>query len=273
MNSKANVQDHHTDPADAMRGVSGAVILGVPLVYTQEIWFHGGNLSPSIILGLLAVSFLLNFAVSHVVGFSSGRTHRPLEDAIVGFGTSVVLATLLLGILNRIATDSGWGPNLGIIAIAAIPLSLGFALGNAMAPVDGGPDSEKLTSVGGDLMAAAVGALLLILNIAVTEEPLLLAAELGWGRLLLLLIASLVLSYLIVFFAEFNGRSDRHQSAHPIHAPLVETTLCYLVALGVGALLLFAFGGLQGWDGVSLSRIVVLGFPASMGSALGRLLV
>jgi putative integral membrane protein (TIGR02587 family) len=256
-----------------MRGVSGAVILGVPLIYTQEVWFHGGNLSPEAILGLMVASFGLNLALSNVVGFRAGRTHRPFEDAIVGFGLSFVLATLLLGILNRIALDTGWGPNLGIIAISAVPLSLGFALGNAMAPAEGGPHSEELNTGLGDVLAAAAGAVLVALNIAPTEEPLLLATEIGWGRLVLLVILSLVLSYLIVFYAEFNGRSTRTQADQPIHSPLIETMLCYLVALAMSGLMLLTFEAIQGIDGFSLARIVVLGFPASMGSSLGRLLV
>lgn len=271
--AKAQAQAPHTSPQDAMRGVSGAVILGVPLIYTQEVWFHGGNLSPEAILGLMVASFGLNFALSNVVGFRAGRTHRPFEDAIVGFGLSFLLATILLGILNRIALDTGWGPNLGIIAISAVPLSLGFALGNAMAPAEGGPHSEKLNSGPGDVLAAAAGAVLVALNIAPTEEPLLLATEIGWGRLVLLVILSLVLSYLIVFYAEFNGRSTRTQADQPIHTPLIETMLCYLVALAMSGLMLLTFEAIQGLDGFSLARIVVLGFPASMGSSLGRLLV
>lgn len=273
MTPKAGDQANPTDPDDAMRGVSGAVILGVPLIYTQEVWFHGGNLSPELILGLLVASFTLNYALSNFVGFHSGRTFRPLEDAIIGFGLSFVLATILLAILNRISLDSGWGPNLGIIAIAAVPLGLGFALGNAMAPEDGGEDPEELSSVPGDLLASAAGAVLLALNIAPTEEPVLLAAEMGWGRLAVLVILALVLSYLIVFYAEFHGKSTRAKAAHPIHSPMVETALSYLVALLMAGLMLLAFGAIQGLDGPSLARVVVLGFPASMGAALGRLLV
>lgn len=256
-----------------MRGVAGAVILGVPIIYTQEVWFHGGNLSPLVILGLLVGSFGLNFALSHVVGFTAGRTYRPLEDAIIGFGLSFLLAALLLAILDRISLTASWGPNLGIIAVAAVPLSLGFALGNAMAPEEENSDSKKLSSVWGDILAAAVGALILALNIAPTQEPLLLAAEIGWRRLVVLVILSVVLSYLIVFCAEFKGRTDRNEDTHPIHSPVVETVLCYLVALTVAAVLLMVFGAIQGLDGPSLARVVVLGFPASMGSALGRLLI
>ena len=256
-----------------MRGVSGAFIIGVPLIYTQEVWVHGGNLGVVTILGLLVASFVLNLVLSNVVGFRAGRTHRPFEDAVIGFGLSFLLAFLLLLTLDRIDLGGSWPTNLGIIAISAAPLSLGFALGNAMAPTEGGPDSDKLSSGPGDVLAAAVGAVLLALNIAPTEEVPVLASEIGWVRLALLVILALVLSYLIVFYAEFNGKSVRNKAGHPIHTPLVETMLCYIVALTMTALMLSAFGEIDGLNGASLARIVVLGFPAALGSALGRLLV
>ncbi len=126
-----------------MRGIAGGFVLGVPLVYTQEVWFHGGNLSPLAILSLLAASFLLNLALSTAVGFNSGRTKRPFEDAIVGFGLSFHLAAFLLLLLRRIDLDMGWGPKMGIIALSAVPISLGFALGNSLAPKEGGKLEEE----------------------------------------------------------------------------------------------------------------------------------
>ncbi|CAN5886791.1 TIGR02587 family membrane protein [soil metagenome] len=262
-----------TTPGDGMRGIAGGFVLGVPLVYTQEVWFHGGNLSPVGILGLLAASFLLNLALSTAVGFNSGRTKRPLEDAIVGFGLSFLLAAFLLILLRRVDLEMGWGPRLVIIALSAVPISLGFALGNSLAPKEGGELEEKAGGGFGDLLAAAGGAVILVLNIAPTEEPLLLAAELGSFRLISLVLVALAITYLMVFYAEFGGKHVRRKSEGPIHTPLVETMLAYLVALVVAAGLLWSFGEIPSIDGATLAKSVVLAFPASLGAALGRILV
>lgn len=262
-----------TLPEDAMRGVAGAFVLGVPLVYTQEVWFHGGNLPPSAILAMLAGSFLLNLALSTVVGFNSGRIRRPLEDAIVGFGWSFVLSAALLVLLSRIDFEMGWGSALGIVALSAVPMSLGFALGNALAPKEGGEGSDRMSSGFGDLLAAAAGATVLVLNIAPTEEPLLLAAELGRYRLIALVAVSLLLSYLMVFYAEFGGRHVRRRADNPINTPVLETLFSYLVALLVTGGLLWVFGEIESIDGASIAKSVVLAFPASLGAALGRILV
>lgn len=258
---------------DFMRGVSGGVILGLPLVYTQEVWLHGATLPPFAILGLLAVSFVLNLALSRYVGFESGRTSRPLEDATVGFGCSFVLAAALLFLLHRV--DGSMSPDhvLGIVALTSIPTSLGFALGNALAPVEGGEGADEMKGHAGELLAAAAGAVVLSLNIAPTEEPILLAYQLDVARVVAILVVSIVLSFLIVFYAEFGGKQKRAQSEGAMQHPVAETALAYLVAFLIAGLLLGAFGEINGINGTSLSEIVVLGFPASMGAALGRLLV
>src|SRR5688500_19256479 len=99
-----------------MRGVSGGVILGLPLVYTQEVWLHGATLRPPVILGLLLVTFGLNVALSRYVGFERGRTHRALEDAVVGFGCSFVLAAGLLFLLDRIELSMPGHRVVGVVA-------------------------------------------------------------------------------------------------------------------------------------------------------------
>lgn len=269
----AQTSERATTWPDLMRGVAGAVILGLPLVYTQEVWLHGTTIRPVVILWLLVVSFGLNLALSRFVGFEGGRTHRPLEDAIVGFGCSFVLAAALLFLLDRIGPGMPADHVLGIVALSSIPTSLGFALGNALAPVGGGEGADEMKGGGGELLAAGAGAVVLSLNIAPTEEPILLAYQLDPVRLVSIVVVSIGLSFLIVFHAEFGGRAGRRNSPGAIHSPLVETLLAYLVAFVVAAMLLAAFGEIDAVDGTSLAEVVVLGFPATMGAALGRLLV
>lgn len=258
---------------DIMRGVAGGVLLGLPLVYTQEVWMLGASMHPSLILLLLALAFVMNLALSHFVGFEPGRTFRPFEDAIVGFGLSFLLSSVLLTLLDRIDLTMPIDNNLGIIALCAIPISLGFALGNALAPKSGGEGSEQMTGGLGELLAAGAGAVVLSLNIAPTEEPVLLAYQIGVWRLILLLIVSLALSYAMVFYAEFGGREGRAATSGPFQHPLTETCVAYLIAFIISGTFLTIFGRLDHLNGASLGEIIVLSFPASMGAALGRVIV
>jgi putative integral membrane protein (TIGR02587 family) len=256
-----------------MRGVAGGAILGVPLLYTQETWLHGRTVSPVVIVAGLVGVFGVNVALSFFVGFRPGRTHRPIEDATVGMGLSVLLAALLLVLLDRVGPGTSLENALGVITLTAIPVSLGFSVGAALAPVGGGAKAEEIRGGGGDLLVAAAGALVFALNIAPTAEPILLATELDGIRLALVVVASLVLPYLMVFYAEFGGREQRVASDGATQGPITETLLAYAVAFAVCAAMLAMFGRVDAVNGAAMARAVTLAFPASIGAALGRLLV
>jgi putative integral membrane protein (TIGR02587 family) len=262
-----------TSAEDVARGVAGGAILGLPLLYTQETWLHGRSVSPVLILVGLVAAFGVNVALSYFVGFRPGRTHRPVEDAVVGMGLSVLLAALLLVLLARVGPGTSLENALGVTALTAIPVSLGFSVGVALAPAGGGPGAHEIRGGGGDLLVAAAGALVFALNIAPTAEPILLAAELDGVRLGLLVVASLVLPYIMVFYAEFGGRERRVASDGATQGPITETLLAYAVAFSVSAAMLAMFGRVHEVDGAAMARVVALAFPASIGAALGRLLV
>jgi putative integral membrane protein (TIGR02587 family) len=262
-----------TSAEDVMRGVAGGAILGVPLLYTQETWLHGRSVSPMVILAGVVVAFGANVALSYFVGFRPGRTHRPTEDAVVGMGLSVVLSALLLVLLDRVGRGTSLENTIGVTALSAIPVSIGFSVGVALAPLRGGAKADQIQGGGGDLLVAAAGALVFALNIAPTAEPILLAAQLDPVRLGLLVVASLVLPYLMVFYAEFGGREHRIASDGATQGPITETLLAYAVAFVVSAAMLAMFGRVDAANGAATARVVTLAFPASIGAALGRLLI
>jgi putative integral membrane protein (TIGR02587 family) len=262
-----------TTGRDVMRGVAGGVILGVPLLYTQETWLHGRSVSPSVILAGLTVAFGVNVALSHVIGFRPGRIHRPVEDAVVGMGLSVLLSGSLLLLLDRLDGSLVTLNSLGVIALTSIPVSLGFAVGAALAPPEGAEGSDRFRGWSGDLLVAAGGALVFALNIAPTAEPVLLAADLSGVRLSALVVASVVLPYLMVFYAEFGGREQRMATDGATQGPVTETLLAYAVAFCLSGAMLAMFGRIDSVDQPAVARTVTLAFPASIGAALGRMLI
>jgi putative integral membrane protein (TIGR02587 family) len=188
-------------------------------------------------------------------------------------GLSILLSALLLTLLDRVGQETSLENILGVTALAAIPISIGFSLGVALAPSGGGEKSEQIQGGVGDLLVAAAGALVFALNIAPTAEPMLLAAELDGVRLGLLVVASVVLPYLMVFYAEFGGREQRRASDGATQGPVTETLLAYAVAFVISAAMLAMFGRVDSMDGAATARVVTLAFPASIGAALGRMLV
>jgi putative integral membrane protein (TIGR02587 family) len=125
-----------------------------------------------------------------------------------------------------------------------------------------------------DLDATLIGAVLIAFSIAPTEEVPLLAASLPPLWLLLIMAASLILSYTIVFASGFAHRAERSQRGLLL-SPITETLVAYLVALAASVTMLVLFQQLHPADPWQewLSDALVLGLPASVGGAAGRLLI
>jgi putative integral membrane protein (TIGR02587 family) len=112
-------------------------------------------------------------------------------------------------------------------------------------------------------------------NIAPTAEIPMLASASSPLALLAVMAASLVISYGIVFVAGFGDQKMRQEQQGVLQHPVTETMAAYLIALAGAALMLLFFRNVQlGDPGPHLiSHVVLLGLPAAVGGAAGRLAV
>src|SRR5690606_36272213 len=99
--------------------------------------------------------------------------------------------------------------------------------------------------------------------------------EVDLNRLPLLIVLSLVVSYVIVFAAGFEGESKRHATPGTFQHPVVETVAAYLVAVVASWVMPWLFGriGDDTAPMVIYIKTMLLAFPASLGAAAGRLAV
>ena len=152
----------------------------------------------------------------------------------------------------------------GAIATPAIGRALG---GNATSL--GWITNAFMLGFGSCLMAA--GALFFALNVAPTEEMILIAYKATPAHILALIAVSILLLHLIVFKAGFAGQEE---ADHPMKAFLHFTLPGYAIALAVSLFTLFLFGRTDGHAVAGVVQtMVVLGFPAAIGAAAARLLV
>ncbi|MGI8999677.1 MAG: DUF2391 family protein, partial [Candidatus Limnocylindria bacterium] len=223
---------------------------------------------------------------SAVSGFRRERTWAELLiDSVETMGIAAVVATIAMLLLGRIGLETGLRDAVGKIALEMIPVAFGVSLAGAQlaSPDDDAEDAEDQGSTVGDgagvgafgrLFIAGGAALLFAMNIAPTEEPVLLGIEAEWWLLLLAIPASLVITFGLVFYADFRGGRTTDAGDSPLDHPFTETLAAYAVSLLVSVLLMWAFGRT---DGVSPSTIVgqtvMLAVVASFGAAAGRLLV
>lgn len=250
------------------------------------MWNIGTYVEAWQLIGMLALTFVALIALAHVSGFRTGaaRDHLPtdLEEAVEALAVGAIGSVLVLVALARLGPADPLDQWVRFIALQTVPLSIGAALGNALLADRGSLGSDDTASEGSearavivDVAATAFGAFFLCFNIAPTEEVQLLASEASLVHLVALIVLSLLIGYAIVFEAEFIGIGRRRAQAGPFQHPITETTLSYCVSLGVAALTLLALGRVELSDPLRdvVAQTVVLGLPATIGGAAGRLVV
>lgn len=274
-----------SEAIDLVRAASGGMLFGVPLLYTMEVWWVGSRSGPGrmlLVLGALALPML---ALNTAAGFRSGPDSRfrdALADTVEGLAIGIVVTFVVLVLLREIDGSTPVTVGLGKVLYESVPFCLGIGVARHFLhgdragsgdDDDDGSDDRRLNPTVADLGATTVGAIFIALSIAPTDEVPMIASAMSPVWVLALLVASLVTSYAIVFVAGFSGQDSRRSHAGVAQRPVGETILCYLVALVVAAALLalFRHGGAP-WDDFLL-RVVVLGLPAAVGGAAGRLAV
>lgn len=275
-----------------LQGAVGGFLFGIPSLYTVEVWSIGEATNPRWLLLVLAVTLVGVGLLTQVEGFRQTLSLHPLEaflETIEAVAIGAVCAALALVLLCRITPDTPLSEALGKVVFETVPFALGVALARSTLQGNRGRDrrttapiSRRLSSFSRvnlrdalvDFDAALIGAVLIAFSIAPTEEVPLLASSLPPLWLLLLLAASLGLSYAIVFASGFTDRAERRQRGL-LFSPITETLVAYLMALLVSVVMLVLFQQLNPSDPWSewLSDVLVLGLPASIGGAAGRILI
>ena len=278
---------------DIIRGVSGGFLFGVPLLYTMEVWWIGSQISPPLMLGILATTFVVVFLLNRTEGFRKYQTKQFLDtvmDSVEALAIGIVCATCILVLLGEIELGTPLNEALGKLILESVPFSLGAALAGAFLSGDrwsssnkqdsdnqsaqaNNTDQSSLNATLSDIGATLIGAIIIAFNIAPTDEIPMINAAVSPPWLLAIIAASLLISYGIVFEAGFTTQDKRRRQEGLFQRPLSETVMCYLVSLLAAAFMLFFFHRLSFDDPwtIWLSSTLLLGLPATVGGAAGRL--
>ncbi|XUR38364.1 hypothetical protein ACQY74_006504 (plasmid) [Rhizobium leguminosarum bv. trifolii] len=170
------------------RGIAGALLFALPMFMTMEMWELGFYMDRSRLFLLLIVNIPLLVILSDRIGFERTSTWRQaIRDASIAYGLGVLGSALILFAMGVLKYDQSPHEIIGMIAIQSIPASIGAMLGRSQlgGQSDDGDDAkerdsddpihERETSYAGELFLMAVGALFLNLNVAPTEEMILLS--------------------------------------------------------------------------------------------------
>lgn len=270
-----------------IRAVGAGLLIGLPVLFTQEIWARGFVLHPLKILLLLAVAFIVVVGYNAASGFRAGSSRlETLVDSIEAMGLGILVSLVMLVLFGRIDAEMSIREIAGKVSLEAIPVAFGASLARSQLAAPEDEDEEEGQEETGDqatkgqvsptqrLFVAAGGALLFALNIAPTDEVVMLGTGAPWPLLVVVMAVSLVITLGLVFYADFRGGRDPHPGDSPMDHPISETVAAYAISLGVALALLWSFHRTEGVGPAAiLGMVVMLGVAASLGAAVGRLLL
>ncbi|BAY30630.1 hypothetical protein NIES2107_24750 [Nostoc carneum NIES-2107] len=273
---------------DIIRGTCGGFLFGIPLLYTMEVWWIGSRAKPPMMMLAIALMFIGVFLVNQAEGFRKRRhgrrAYEDIIDTIEAMAIGLTCSSFMLFLLQELTPQTSLREALGKIIFESVPFTLGVALANQFLGDTDSINTERQTThkqrsnlhaTLSDLGATLIGATVIAFNIAPTDEIPMLAATVSPPWLLAIIATSLVISYGIVFQAGFSDQQKRRQQKGIFQRPSSETIMSYLVSLLAAALMLWFFQKLSLSDPWTmwLDHTLMLGLPATIGGAAGRLAI
>ncbi len=281
MNSASEAIASQTGFGKLMRGlgraVAGALLFGLPMLMTMELWQFGFSMDRWRLLLLLLLALPLLVGVVHRLGFEDTFDWREdLRDTCVGLGIGMVTTATVLTLFNTLGAGMSAYEIVGKIAVLSVPAALGALLARSQLgeddPAEG--DGQALSGYFGTLFLMLVGALYFGLNIAPTDEIMVIAHSMTPWHSAATLLLSLALMHGFVFAVGFRGGAERAPGTPAGSGFLGYTLPGYVLALAISLYLLWTFGRVDGLGAFPiLMATIVLAFPAAIGAAAARLIL
>ena len=262
------------------RAVAGAIIFGLPLLMTMEMWWLGFYVERARLLQFILVNFLILVLLARVSGFEPTVSWGDdILDAFAAYGVAVLAAAAALALFGVIALEMPASEIIGKIAIQSVPASFGAMLASKQLGQDGQVprDSDKQrvrSSYFGELFLMLAGALFLAFNVAPTEEMILISFRMSAWHSIALVIVSIALLHALVYTVGFKGEAKPPGPSDAVTTFVRFSIVGYGIAVLASLYVLWTFGRTDGATSHEIaSMVAVLGFPGAIGAAIARLVV
>lgn len=257
------------------RAALGAALFALPLFMTMEMWWFGFTMDRLRLAALLLATFPMLIGLSYFAGFERAfglKAH--LLDAFAAFAVAGAVAATVLLLIGVVTPGQPLDETIGKVAVASFPGAIGALLADKQLGGNGRVADVDGRSYWARLFIMAVGALFVALNIAPTEEMIVIANQIPAWQATLLAVISLATLHALLFLVDLPGRSARRGDRGFWSILMRYSCAGYGVCLLVSLLLLWAFGRTDGVSAAPAAElIVVLAFPASLGAGLAGLVV
>lgn len=263
------------------RGIAGGLIFGTPLLFTMEMWWLGFSLSPERLLVALVGNFFILLILERYSGFrGDGSFLEEVQDAIVALGLGLGVSVVILGILNLLRAEMSHSELVGKVIMQTIAVSIGISVAmSQLGQRDDGQENQERrkdhAGFWGNQAIALAGAVFFGLNVAATEEPMMMGLQMGQGQTLMLLLLALGLVFAITYSLDFRGGASVDEGGSLFRAFRSDSVATCATALITAASLLVLFGRINADTGLtaSIQMTVTLGFATALGAAAARLLI
>ncbi|EMG51544.1 hypothetical protein WYI_22080 [Ochrobactrum sp. CDB2] len=263
------------------RGLGGALLFALPMLMTMEMWELGLYANPLRLLLLCLLNIPLLVGLAYRIGFERMTTWtQTLRDAAIALALGIVLSGMILWLFGLLSPELPFEHMVAMIALQAVPASIGALLGRSQLGMRSEEDDEEPGEYEGEsgyfneLFMMVVGALFLGLNVAPTEEMILIAYKIVPLQTALILLSSIAIMHGFVYSVHFKGGHGVKQGA-PWWNSLIRFTLPgYVLAFATSAYTLWTFERLDEASFTQMvTTIIVLSFPAAIGAASARLVL
>ena len=267
------------------RGIIGGLLFSLPLIYTMEVWWTGFIAPTGYLICCIFITFLLLLGFNTFAGMRKDSSFWEVcWDSVEEIGLAFIVSFLFLLLIRRVGFGMSLDEIAGKVIVESMVVAIGISVGTAQ--LGGGGGGEENSGMSGEneddtsgtddsiwkiLVLSICGAVLFASSVAPTQEILQIAVESSNIHLLFMVIVSLLLNSVILYFSNFMGTSKIKLSTKKMILYILVT---YLAALLVSFFFLWFFGRVDGKSlYIVIAQMIVLAIPGSIGAAAGRLLI
>ena len=262
------------------RGLVGGMIFAFAPLYTMEVWEQGFIARPAVVLFAVVATYAVLVAYSFYAGLHADRSLAyNLAEAFESLALGFVISFVVLKLIGQLPGDLPPVVYLTRLTLEGLASAIGVAVGSSQLGQDPDDTGEGQPHAEGGLRGlvhqvaySVLGATLIIAGVAPTAEVVVTGIEAPIPAVPATAVLSFLVALAVVHHLDFRG-AGRSSDVYAGGA-FGDAVVTYAIGIVCSAVLLWSVGRFDGVGlGAALSMVVYLAWPATLGAAVGRLLL